>query len=171
MHGHVQRVRELRRRAGLTQAQLAQAAGTSQPTIAAYESGAKSPTLRTLRRLAVAAGLEVEIVFVPPMTREDRRSLELHRAIAEKLAQDPAAVRRIARRNLRRMSAANPGARRLLRAWGCALDGPDRDLIDLVVDPRPRARELRHVTPFAGVLSAAERWALYHRLPVKAVDR
>ena len=64
-------VRELRRTADLTQAELARAAGTSQPTIAAYESGRKSPSLRTLSRMARAVGLKAVVVFPPAMTRED----------------------------------------------------------------------------------------------------
>jgi len=48
-------IRQDRSRAGLTQAQLARAAGTSQSTIAAYESGAKSPSVRTLDRIVRAA--------------------------------------------------------------------------------------------------------------------
>ena len=66
-------VRELRRKAGLTQTELARMAGTSQPTIAAYEAGRKSPTLQTLSRIARAVGLEAMVSFVPVMTREDRR--------------------------------------------------------------------------------------------------
>ena len=50
-------IRLLRDLGNLTQAELAEAAGTSQPTIAAYEAGRKSPTLRTLRRLAEGQAL------------------------------------------------------------------------------------------------------------------
>lgn len=52
-----------RARAGLTQAQLARAAGTSQPTLAAYESGAKSPSVRTLDRIVRAAGASLEVTL------------------------------------------------------------------------------------------------------------
>ena len=78
-------VRMLRGLTGLTQAQLASAAGTSQPTIAAYESGRKSPRLTTLRRLAEAGGLEMALTFQTQLTREERRSLQLHGAIARRL--------------------------------------------------------------------------------------
>jgi predicted nucleotidyltransferase/DNA-binding XRE family transcriptional regulator len=54
-------VREARTRAGLTQAQLAQRAGTSQPTVAAYEAGTKVPTVETLTRLVAAAGLRLDV--------------------------------------------------------------------------------------------------------------
>ena len=56
-------VARLRRSAGLTQAALAELAGTSQPTIAAYETGTKRPNLRTLQRLASAVGLGVPCVI------------------------------------------------------------------------------------------------------------
>jgi transcriptional regulator with XRE-family HTH domain len=71
-------VRSLRARTSLTLAALARAAGTSQPAIAAYDAGRKSPTLNTVERLAAAVGLEAAVDFVPAMTREERRSLVLH---------------------------------------------------------------------------------------------
>lgn len=43
----------------MSQAQLAAAAGTSQPTLAAYESGARSPSVRTFSKLIRAAGATV----------------------------------------------------------------------------------------------------------------
>ena len=153
----------LRQLVGISQAALAIRAGTSQPTIAAYESGAKSPTVRTLERLAAAVGLELHSMFVAPMTREERRSLELHRAIAARLRTDPDNVLRRARRNLDRMAKQSPGGRDRWREWRGALDLPVPELADLLVDPRPSARELRHVTPFAGVLTPAERRGVYRR--------
>jgi len=154
-------VRRLREQVALTQAALARAAGTSQPTIAASETGDKSPTLSTLERLAAAVGRETVVDFVPPLTREDRRSLALHRAVADRLARDPGRVLAQARRTLARMSAAAPSPIPLLREWGVLLDRPLAALLPVLVDPHPWARELRHVTPFAGVLSARERAAVY----------
>jgi transcriptional regulator with XRE-family HTH domain len=156
-------VSQLRRLVGVTQAELARRAKTSQPAIAAYESGRRSPSLRTLQRLAASVGQELHVDFVPPMTREDRRSLELHRAISDKLAAGPASVVRKARKNVAHMIRTNPGASELLKEWRRALTLPMSELIDLLQDPRPRARELRHVSPFAGVLSPSERWDVYRR--------
>jgi transcriptional regulator with XRE-family HTH domain len=164
-------VRELRHRRGLTQGQLAELAHTSQPTIAAYEAGSKSPTLRTLRRLASSAGLEAVVDFVPPLTREDRRSLALHRAIAGRLQEAPKATLRRARRTLARMSGQHPAARPLLNRWRSILDRPLEEILEVLVDPRPSARELRHVTPFAGVLSAPERAAVYRRFASSNEER
>jgi transcriptional regulator with XRE-family HTH domain len=60
-----------RRRSGLTQAQLAELADTSQPAVAAYESGARQPTTPTLVRLLRAAGFEPEVVLQPSVSTED----------------------------------------------------------------------------------------------------
>jgi transcriptional regulator with XRE-family HTH domain len=154
-------VRNLRKKALVTQAELAAAAGTSQPTVAAYEAGRKSPTLRTLRRLARAVGWEMEVSFAPAMTREDRRSLFLHRAIAEQLRRSPERVVRIARRNLRRMRDRHPEAAPLLEEWTRILGNPVSGITAVMTDPGMHARELRQVTPFAGVLTAAQRAAVY----------
>lgn len=52
-------LRGARRRAGLTQRALADAAGTSQAAVAAIESGRKQPTVATLDRLLLATGTEL----------------------------------------------------------------------------------------------------------------
>lgn len=145
----------------MTQQALARAAGTSQPTIAAYEAGRKSPTVHTLQRLAASVGLHAAIEYHTPLTREERRSIELHRAIARRLTADPRAVITLARRNLARMRGRNPHAAPLLREWAVLLDRPIPALVALLTSTAEQARELRHVTPFAGVLSAAERAAAY----------
>lgn len=151
----------LRELAALTQDGLARAAGTSQPTIAAYEAGRKSPTLRTVQRFANALGLQVAVQFYPPLTREERRSLELHRAVARHLLEDPERILAQARRALKKMRAQAPGASQLLREWDVLLNRPLEALVPVLSDPSPWARELRHVTPFAGVLSAGERAEVY----------
>ena len=150
-------IRQLRMSIGLTQAEMASAARTSQPTVAAYESGTKSPTLRTLERLALAVEREAVVLFVTPMTREERRSLAIHDAIARRLAADPAPAMRRARTNVAKVLAANPGAAPLLNEWRALLRQPVVRVIDVLTDPRAHARELRQVTPFGGVLSASER--------------
>jgi transcriptional regulator with XRE-family HTH domain len=49
----------VRHAAGLSQGELAALAGTSRPTLSAYEHGRKSPTLATLERLLDSAGFEL----------------------------------------------------------------------------------------------------------------
>lgn len=115
----------------------------------------------TVRRLARSVGFEVSLEFYPPLTREDRRSLFLHKAIARHLMEDPQGVVARARSTLALMRRKHPGASQLLREWDVLLDRPLPELLPVLEDPGPRARELRHVTPFAGVLSAAERAEVY----------
>lgn len=154
-------VQELRRTAAVTQAVLAKAGGTSQPTIADYEADRKSPTLDTVRRLARGIGFEATLLYHPPMTREEKRSVMLHRAIADRLVADPERVLEQARRTLARMTERQGGSSQPLREWDVMLGRPLPALVGLLTDPDPWARELRHVTPFAGVLSAAERAVVY----------
>lgn len=52
-----------RNRAGLTQMELAQKMGTTQPVVARMESGRIQPSLRTLQRLAQATGSRLMIRF------------------------------------------------------------------------------------------------------------
>jgi len=150
-------VRRLRRARALTQQALAARAGTSQATIAAYEVGTKSPTLKTLERLASSLQLEPSVTFVPVLTREDRRSLAYHLGVAAALTRDPAGVRRRAWRNLRRLARVHPHAAALFGYWRGWLALPTDELIARLSDPGPFARDMRQVSPFAGTLDAAER--------------
>lgn len=58
-------IRRARRAAGLTQGQLAVLAGTSQSAIAAYESGAREPTLPVLDRMVRASGHVLSVTIAP----------------------------------------------------------------------------------------------------------
>lgn len=53
-------IREARERSGLTQTELAKRAGTSRPTLSAYEHNRVSPTLDTAERLLDAAGYRLK---------------------------------------------------------------------------------------------------------------
>ncbi|MBU6242209.1 MAG: helix-turn-helix domain-containing protein [Acidobacteria bacterium] len=56
-----QLIEHARRLAGLTQTDLAELAGTSRPTLSAYESGRKSPTLATAERILTVAGFTLSL--------------------------------------------------------------------------------------------------------------
>ena len=58
-------IREARRRAGLTQAALAELAGTTQSGIARWESGVTAPSLDDVRRLVRLCSLDLEVAIVP----------------------------------------------------------------------------------------------------------
>jgi transcriptional regulator with XRE-family HTH domain len=61
-------IQAVRKRQGLTQAELARRAGTSQPVVSAYEHGRRDPTMATLRKLVEAGGerLHLEAVLSRP---------------------------------------------------------------------------------------------------------
>ena len=65
-------LRRARRRAGLTLRALAGRAGTSHSTLAAYESGRKTPTVETLDRILRAAGYELGFELTPSVGGPDR---------------------------------------------------------------------------------------------------
>jgi transcriptional regulator with XRE-family HTH domain len=70
-------IREARRRAGLTQAELATRVGTSQPAIARYERARAMPDLDTLHRIVEACGFELRLELAQP---------DPQRAAAERIA-------------------------------------------------------------------------------------
>jgi len=92
--------------------------------------------------------------------RIDRRSIALHRAIAEKLRADPALLD-IARQNLDRWSLQQGRSQPYWDAWRELLNLPLEDLLTRMVEDSERMTAMRQATPFAGILSPAERWAIY----------
>jgi uncharacterized protein len=54
-------LREARRRAHLSQVELARRAGITQSVVSAYESGSRQPSLPTLARLVTATGLDLDV--------------------------------------------------------------------------------------------------------------
>lgn len=75
-------IADARRSAGMTQAQLAAAIGTSQSVVSRWERGADSPRVDTLVRILRACGFEPDLVL--------RRHDDVDRSqIAVGLAMDP----------------------------------------------------------------------------------
>lgn len=66
-------LRRAREKAGLSQRRLAERAGTTQPVIAGYESGANSPTVRTLNKLLAAMDLQLRVTIEPLLADVDAR--------------------------------------------------------------------------------------------------
>jgi transcriptional regulator with XRE-family HTH domain len=79
-------LRDARRTAALTQADLAHRAGTAQSAVAAYETGARKPSLATLERLLVACDQDLDLVVRPRMRRGAAALAELALTIQEDLA-------------------------------------------------------------------------------------
>jgi uncharacterized protein with HEPN domain/DNA-binding XRE family transcriptional regulator len=116
---------EARRSAGLTQAELARRAGTSQAMVARYETGVASPTVRTLRRLLRAANRDLELSTVSPKIAASAsplaRTLRAHRAEINSAAE------RVGARNVRVFGSVARGE-----------DTPESD-VDLLADIRDAA--------------------------------
>ncbi len=102
-------VRDARKRAGLTQAQLAERAGVTQSVIARLERGGGNPTFLTLERVLHAAGHRLELNAVHHGLRTVDETL-----IAQQLALSPAErVRALGSQSaaMRRLAAAGAKAR------------------------------------------------------------
>ena len=84
-------LQDARRRSGLTQRELAERIGTSQPAVASLERGDGNPTIDTLARYARAAGVVLRLALEPPTTPPDR--------VVERYKQD--VDRTLLRQNLR----------------------------------------------------------------------
>jgi transcriptional regulator with XRE-family HTH domain len=80
-------LQEARRRANLTQQELAVAAGRPQSTISRIERGRRDPTLTTLRQLVRAAGFDLRFQLVP-RDEHDRQLIDAMLALSpeERLA-------------------------------------------------------------------------------------
>lgn len=110
----------------------------------------------THRRLRRA---DVEVLAKPTLTRDQQRSLWLHRVVAGRLAMDPdktVAKARVNIETLRRVHS-DGAARRWIEQWQMLLDGPVDSLLDILTSRSELAVELRQNSPFSGVLSEQER--------------
>ena len=76
-----QLIREARRRAQLTQAELAQRTGTTQSAVARWESNRVSPTLETLTEVVRACGLDL-VVHLEPHDDHDWTLVEAKQQLA-----------------------------------------------------------------------------------------
>jgi len=74
---------EARRRSGLSRRELARRSGTSQATIAAYEQGRVSPSIRVLQRIVLVAGFVADVELKSADELERGRILEQLLDLAE----------------------------------------------------------------------------------------
>jgi transcriptional regulator with XRE-family HTH domain len=79
-------LRDARRKAALTQADVAHRARTAQSAVAAYETGARNPSLATLERLIGACDQDLDLVVRPRMRRGAAPLADLTTTIQEDLA-------------------------------------------------------------------------------------
>lgn len=91
----------------------------------------------------------------------DARSLAMHCKIAQKITRDPKLLD-IAKTNLDRWSSKSKDPQpKYLREWEQILERPWPEIAELITSMSEDATRLRSSTPFAGVLTAAERDQIY----------
>jgi excisionase family DNA binding protein len=120
---------------------------------------------------------EVERILGPHqrLTREQEKSLWLHRAMLTLLFTEPEKVLGKARENVQRWKSshrADGRSARYLSQWESVLDSSLDEIIEVVTSPDEESCELRQNTPFSGVLpddvrrkvlrSFNEHWRLEH---------
>lgn len=95
--------------------------------------------------------------------RREMQSLAMHRRIAELLMRDPEAVIGKAVRNLHEWMTdrQDSGSGTVFQEWLDFLNHtPPREIAELIVSESEEAVRLRQSSPFAGVLSPQEVWAI-----------
>ena len=124
-------IRHARADAGLTQADLAARAGTSQPALARYEAGTNLPTLPTLERLLSACGRQLEIQ-TPPATQPFASATSIRGQLGPQAGE-------LRRRRRRLLDAADKHGVNKLRVFGSLARGEAKASsdIDLLVDLKP----------------------------------
>ncbi|MGH2845082.1 MAG: nucleotidyltransferase domain-containing protein [Thermoleophilaceae bacterium] len=124
-------IRRTRTGAGLSQAELAERASTSQPALARYETGAALPALPTLERLLSACGRRMQIRAV--------QTTALAPASTSVRGQLGPRARALRRQRRRLLDAARERGIRRVRVFGSLARGeeaPGSD-IDLLVELEP----------------------------------
>lgn len=93
----------------------------------------------------------------------DEFSLRLHREIAERLRRNPNEILHIAKENLNRWLAAQGDVAALLE-WKNLLENVASErLIKIITQETEEGQRLRSSSPFAGILSEAEREAIWRK--------
>ncbi|MGQ0445692.1 MAG: hypothetical protein ACT4O2_11355 [Beijerinckiaceae bacterium] len=93
-------------------------------------------------------------------SRVDERSLAMHRLVAKKVQADPDLLEK-ARENLRRWRKAEGSPSLTLAEWENVLSGPVAQVAQFLEERTERATRLRQSSPFAGILTEAERQTIY----------
>jgi hypothetical protein len=93
-------------------------------------------------------------------SRLDERSLAMHRLIATKVQADPALLDK-ARENLRHWREMEGSPKLALVEWEQILGEPISRVAQFLTERSERATRLRQSSPFAGLLTEAERKAIY----------
>ena len=90
----------------------------------------------------------------------EERSIELHRAVAERLLADPTVLEPVRARVETWLRDGSVHAE-YARAWAEILARPLAEILPLLTDRGEHARALRQVTPFTGILDQQERLRIW----------
>jgi hypothetical protein len=94
--------------------------------------------------------------------RNERLSLAYHRAVVGAMRQDPSVLDR-ARARVAAWGETGSVHSFYVEAWQRVFEGSADEMAALLLDEGERATALRQVSPFAGVLSPRERWAIWRQ--------
>jgi hypothetical protein len=127
--------------------------------------------MRRMRERRKADGLKAVVSWVPQAAPAragysshrllEARSLAMHAVIAQKIDRDPKLLE-VPRNNLKRWSARwEKEAPAWHGRWCAIMDRPWPEIAAIMTEPSEEGAQLRQSSPFAGVLSAAERKRIY----------
>ena len=102
-----------------------------------------------------------------PHRLAEERSVAYHALVAERLRVDAAALTR-ARERVARWSRDGSVHPRWVEAWRQLLQQPVDEIRQVLVERSERARALRQVTPFAGLIDARVRWRLWREVRTRS---
>ncbi len=91
----------------------------------------------------------------------------MHRLVAEKVRTDPALLE-TARENLRRWRTIEGSPSVTLAEWETILSGSVAQVAQFLEERSQRATRLRQSSPFAGILTEAERQTIYESYSTRA---
>ena len=129
--------------------------------------------MRRMRERRKAAGLKPIVSWVPhdvPVRSGysshrllEARSLAMHAVIAQKIDRDPKLLD-VPRNNLKRWNARwdnEAPAPKWYGEWRAIMKLPWLEIAAIITEPSEQGARLRQSSPFAGILSAAERKRIY----------
>jgi len=105
--------------------------------------------------------------FLSDHRRLDERSLALHQLVAQKVQAVPALLDK-ARENMRRWQEASGSPSLAYAEWEQILSAPVDEVAAFLAERSERATRLRQSSPFAGILTEAERRAIYESYSTRA---
>ena len=159
-------IADTRRAVGWTVRELAQNMGVAPSTVTRMEQSEREDRIQlgTLKRALAVMGRSARVEIVNNR-REERVTMELHRALADKLKKDPKSSLEVVPANIARLRnrLSSPLGQEWVDRWVELVDSPIDVLIAGMLADTPEGRELRQNSPFAGALTQDERLAAIER--------